>query len=60
MEKPRKSSLLKLAQLFRLPDHALRPFDYEVEGREKRRTAEIEMQNMENELKQKLLEISSK
>ena len=30
------------------------------EGREKRRTAEIEMQNMENELKQKLLEISSK
>lgn len=30
------------------------------EGREKRRAAEIEMQNMENELKQKLLEISAK
>ncbi len=30
------------------------------EGREKRRTAELEMQNMENELKQKLLEISAK
>lgn len=32
----------------------------QAEGREKRRAAEIEMQNMENELKQKLLEISSK
>lgn len=32
----------------------------QAEGRAKRRTAEIEMQNMENELKQKLLEISSK
>ena len=30
------------------------------EGREKRRTAELEMQNMENELKQKLLEISGR
>ena len=30
------------------------------EGREKRRAAELEMQNMENELKQKLLEISAK
>ena len=30
------------------------------EGRAKRRAAEVEMQNMENELKQKLLEISSK
>ena len=32
----------------------------QAEGREKRRAAEVEMQNMENELKQKLLEISSK
>ena len=32
----------------------------QAEGRAKRRAAEIEMQNMENELKQKLLEISSK
>ncbi len=32
----------------------------QAEGREKRRAAEIEMQNMENELKQKLLEISSR
>jgi len=30
------------------------------EGREKRRAAELEMQNMENELKQKLLQISAK
>ncbi len=30
------------------------------EGREKRRAAEVEMLNMENELKQKLLEISAK
>jgi len=30
------------------------------EGREKRKAAELEMQNMENELKQKLLEISAK
>ncbi len=30
------------------------------EGRAKRRAAEVEMQNMENELKQKLLEISSR
>ncbi len=30
------------------------------EGREKRKTAELEMQNMENELKQKLLEISGR
>ena len=32
----------------------------QAEGRAKRRAAEVEMQNMENELKQKLLEISSK
>lgn len=32
----------------------------QAEGREKRRAAELEMQHMENELKQKLLEISSK
>ena len=32
----------------------------QADGRAKRRAAEIEMQNMENELKQKLLEISSK
>lgn len=32
----------------------------QAEGREKRRTAEIEMQQMENELKQKLLEISGR
>lgn len=32
----------------------------QAEGREKRRAAEIEMQHMEEELKQKLLEISSK
>ena len=32
----------------------------QAEGRAKRREAQIEMQNMENELKQKLLEISSK
>ena len=32
----------------------------QAEGREKRRAAEVEMQNMENELKQKLLEISGR
>lgn len=32
----------------------------QAEGREKRRTAELEMQQMENELKQKLLEISGR
>lgn len=32
----------------------------QAEGREKRRAAEVEMQHMEEELKQKLLEISSK
>jgi len=32
----------------------------QAEGRERRRTAEVEMQNMENELKQKLLEISGR
>ena len=32
----------------------------QAEGREKRRTAEIEMQQMESELKQKLLEISGR
>lgn len=32
----------------------------QADGREKRRAAEVEMQNMENELKQKLLEISSR
>ena len=32
----------------------------QAEGREKRRAAELEMQNMENELKQKLLEISGR
>ena len=32
----------------------------QADGREKRRIAEQEMQNMENELKQKLLEISER
>lgn len=32
----------------------------QADGREKRRVAEVEMQNMENELKQKLLEISAR
>jgi len=32
----------------------------QAEGREKRKAAELEIQNMENELKQKLLEISAK
>ncbi len=32
----------------------------QAEGRENRRAAEVEMQNMENELKQKLLEISGR
>ena len=32
----------------------------QAEGREKRRAAEVEIQNMENELKQKLLEVSGR
>lgn len=32
----------------------------QADGREKRRVAEVEMQNMENDLKQKLLEISAR
>ena len=32
----------------------------QADGRAKRRAAEVEMQNMENELKKKLLEISNK
>ena len=32
----------------------------QADGRAKRRAAEVEMQNMENELKKKLLEISGK